>query len=377
LNLGRIQDKTDPIIVEATLYKELLTAELARGITRQSAYPAVNAVPRFLSPCAAILRSVRSTIPRALARSSDLRPEGGPRMAQADSLLPPAPMPTETGSTAAASSKLVLISRGLTLVAISALLVFVAMQGSILYQEWFSLRRQNERVLASGVIGYPGVQPIISYARPPSPWYCTEGKSTRLWGGWQDGVGHSWFVTESGDVPIDHISSPMGRDVYRAIDHPIVEFQGGEIWARIPKNALVAGGSLGGIETVYPILVLQKVLVVNDQIRETPFLVLFNPNAATPNESVSVYETQLGGQRVTMGVTGYTHDKAPMLYDRGTLSLWVTDDNSLRAISGPHKGQRLNQVSHPAVIDWSRWSREHPKSRLVVGADRKRDVPSL
>jgi hypothetical protein len=319
----------------------------------------------------------RATIPRARAHTSDLRLLGGPRMSQADSLAPSSPVPTDPVSASAAPWKHALISRGLTLAAILVLLYFIGTQGKAVIQEWAQLRQQNERLVESGVIGYPGVQPAISYAKPPSPWYCPDGKTTRLWGGWQDGVGHTWFLTETGDVSIDRISIPVGRDFYRAIDHPIVEFRGGEIWARIPESARVAGGSLGGVETVYPVLVLQKVWVINDQIRETPYLVLFNPYAEALEKSVSVYEPQLDGQRLTMGLTGYIHDQAPMLYDRGTLSLWVHDDDALRAISGKHKGQRLKRVSHPSVVDWSRWSREHPKSRLVVGADRDRKVPDL
>jgi hypothetical protein len=298
-------------------------------------------------------------------------------MSHADSSSPSAFLPPKTAPAFAAISKRTLLARGLILSAILGLLYFIGTQGRTLYQEWASLRRQNARVLASAVIGYPGVQPAVSYAKPPSPWHLNDGKTTRLWAGWRDGVGHFWFLTETGDVAIDHMSAPIGRDFFRAIDHPIVEFQGGSVWARIPEDAPVAGGSLGGVETVYPLLVLQKVWVVNDQIGDAPFLVLFNPYAAVPEKRVTVYETQLDGQRVTMGLTGYVHDRAPMLYDRGTLSLWVSDDDALRAISGKYKGQRLKGMSHPVVVDWSQWSRSHPKSRLVIGADRKKDVPTL
>ena len=298
-------------------------------------------------------------------------------MSQADSLSPSVPLTPEAVPGVALPPRRVLITRVLAVVAIAGLLFFIAAQGRSLYQEWNELRGQQDRIRASNVIGYPGVQPMLSYAQPPSPWYQNEGKTTRLWGGWQDGTGHHWFLTETGDVSLERISHPIGRDFFRAIDHPIVEFEGGEIWARIPEDAPVAGDSLGGVETVYPILVLQKVWIVNDQIRETPFLILFNPYAAVSEKRVSVYESKLDGQRLTMGHTGYVHIQGPMLYDRGTTSLWIPDDDSLHAVSGAHKGQRLKRVSHASVVDWSRWSREHPRSRLVIGADRTRDVPDL
>ena len=293
-------------------------------------------------------------------------------MFQADSHTPAAALPP-----AAEPPIAMPLRRAVALCAVVGLLFFIATQGRSLFEAWVELRGQRELVRASDVIGYPGVQPMISYARPPAPWHLSEGKTTRLWGGWKNGVGHRWFLTETGDVSLDCISHPIGRDVQRAIDHPIVESQGGVIWGRIPDDARVAVDSLEGVETAYPILVLQKVWVVNDQIREAPFLVLFNPHAAVPEKSVNVYESQLDGQRVTMGLTGYVHVQGPMLYDRGTLSLWIPDDDTLRAISGAHKGQRLKRVSRASVVDWSRWSREHPRSRLVVGADRKRKVPDL
>ena len=43
------------------------------------------------------------------------------------------------------------------------------------------------------------------------------------------------------------------------------------------------------------------------------------------------------GHRVTMAATGYFHDGKPLLYDRGTRSLWVEDKDSLTAIAGKHK----------------------------------------
>ena len=261
------------------------------------------------------------------------------------------------------------IPRGATLASLAVLFCFIATQARSLYQEWRVLRVELTEVRKSVVIGYPGIQQRISYAQRPADWYRVEPQATHLWSGWSQGIGHRWFVTSPGDIPRDLVSLPVGRDVNQAIDRPIVEFQGGSIWGRIPDDAHVAGEELGGVETAYPLLVLERVIVVNDQIRDQPFLVTFNPLEPTESK-VAVYDPLVEGQRVIMGMSGYFHQNTPMLYDRETESLWIRDGEVLKALTGKLKGRKLPQVSRPSSASWKRWRTEHPKGRLVVGADR-------
>ena len=102
----------------------------------------------------------------------------------------------------------------------------------------------------------------------------------------------------------------MGRDVFRAIDAPLTEAKGGPIWGRIPSDAPVVGLDLAGVAAVYPLLVLDRVQVVNDLIAGRPILVTYNPYAP-PDSCVKVYEALLDGQRVTMGTSGYYLDGNP------------------------------------------------------------------
>jgi hypothetical protein len=226
------------------------------------------------------------------------------------------------------------------------------------------------------VIGYPGIQPKLSAAAPPADWYREQGEETLLWGGWKQDVGHRWFRAGRGDVELGRISSPMGGDVAQAIDYPLTESSGGKIWGRIPDEANVVASRLGEVETAYPLLVLDKVSVVNDEVGGRWFLVAYSPFVRGAGQ-VAVYDPAVEGRRVTMGSTGYFHDGLPMLYDRGTESLWVADPEGLKAVSGAHKGRRMRQVARPALVTWSRWRDEHPSGRLVIGADRSRGRPDL
>lgn len=264
-------------------------------------------------------------------------------------------------------------SRGLILAAMATLLLFILSISRTLYGEYVKLQHEMRGVSTSAIIGYPGIQRRFSMAERPRDWFQVDATSARLWGGWRKGFGHMWFVASPGDVSLDHLSVPVGRDVNQAIDCPIVEFNGGSVWERIPEDAHVAGGELAGISTAYPLLVLDRVYVINDRIRDQPFLVTYTPLGPAESQ-VAVFEPIVEGERLTMGVSGYFHDDAPMLYDRGTESLWVRDGDSLTAIAGKHRGHKLRQVSRPVAVAWERWRDEHPQGRLVVGADRDRPI---
>jgi hypothetical protein len=283
------------------------------------------------------------------------------------------PTPTPTPPT---RSVLRSIGLGLTLTALAVVSAYLFAEARTLWREYSALNRQLNWIQATRVVGYPGITPRIEKAQRPDDWYHHEGGATLLWGGWRQGVGHRWFRVGRGEIDRRKISEPIGRDSARAIDVPVVEQGGGTYWARIPDEALVAGQSLGGVETAYPMLVLMKVMVVNDTIAERPFLVVANPLPGASGQ-VAVYDPVVDGERISLGSSGYFHDGKPLLYDRGTESLWVEHDGGLRAIAGAQKGRTLPRLANPATVTWSRWRADHPHSRLVVGADRTRDQPRL
>ena len=71
-----------------------------------------------------------------------------------------------------------------------------------------------------------------------------------------------------------------------------------------------------------------------------PFLIVVNL-FAPPEDAFSIFDADLDGHRLTMAASGYFHDGKPLLYDRGTESLWIEEGDSLKAIAGKHKGVRL------------------------------------
>ena len=260
--------------------------------------------------------------------------------------------------------------RGIACVAMIPLLGFIGQTGRTLWGEWTSLRQDQVDMRSSAVVGYISINPDVSYAARPDDWYHDEGDDSLLWAGWKDQE-NKWFRFGRGEIDARQLSLPIGRDAIRAIDDPIYERDGGPRWGRIPPEAPVAGFEQDGSAVAYPIKLLAKVLVVNDQLGSHPVLVAYSP----ANSAVAIFEGSLEGRRVTLGHGGYFRGSRPVLYDRGTQSLWNEGEGGMVALAGRRKGVSLKLIAKLDVVPWSDWSGRHPEGRLVIGADRSKGMP--
>jgi hypothetical protein len=252
----------------------------------------------------------------------------------------------------------------------------IGVGGSYVLEEWRGLQAEERAAEASAVIGYPNIFPAVSRAAKPVPARYVDGDRVRIWSGWDADLGHTWFTFGRDECDPASLGDPIGRDVARAIDYPAVETGGGEIWGRIPPAADMFGLSIGKTRCAYPLMVLAKVLVVNDLVDGTPRLVHLDPFVAS-REAVAVYDPRLDGRRITLGSTGFSKAGRHVLYDRGTESLWAEGEAALVAFSGPHKGRKLALVERGKPVSWGEWRDENPGSRLVVGSlDRRAGPPS-
>jgi hypothetical protein len=161
----------------------------------------------------------------------------------------------------------------------------------------------------------------------------------------------------------------MGRDVIRAIERPVTETQNGERWNRLIEETEIFGTEVDGVASAYPLLLLQKVEIVNDSIDARPVLVVFTPFVPL-DQAVNVFDPVVDGKTITFGCSGYFHDRRPLLYDRGTESFWSVTPDGLRCVAGKSKGTTLKLITHVTPVAWGDWISDHPQSRLIVGADR-------
>jgi hypothetical protein len=266
------------------------------------------------------------------------------------------------------------LPRVLSIGAIIALVGVLLYESRALWAEWSLLQGARVTARQSQIVGYRDITPSACYANPPDDWFRDAGDDSLLWARWKEGIGHEWYRFPRGQLDQGRLHHPLTPFLTHPIDFPVVENDGGEIWERIPPDAKVVGQTLLGIKCVYPVLVLDKVQVVNDLVREHPYLVAFNSFAPT-SEAVSIFESECEGRRLTMAATGYFHDGKPLLCDRGTESLWYEEAGALKSVAGLYKGARLQQVGHPGIVSWKSWMDHNAGSRLLVGADRSRGIP--
>jgi hypothetical protein len=267
------------------------------------------------------------------------------------------------------------IVRGLTLTAIVVISGFLVVQGLNLWQEWNMLQQQLSAAEEHAFVGYVEISPRLTTAKSPAEWYRDEGKESLLWSRWENNVGHSWFRFETGDIDKAQLVRPSTAIFSRPIDSPIIETDGGVLWKRIPGRARVVAHTIGSVNCVYPVDVLSKVQVINDVVDDRPLVIAINL-MAPPEHACSIFEANLDGRRITMGVSGYFRDRHPLLFDRGTESLWVEEGDALKSLGGKWKGKQLTRVAQPVPVTWVSWLAKHKGGRLVVGADRTQAVPT-
>ena len=261
--------------------------------------------------------------------------------------------------------------RGFLLPLMAFVLGYLGVHGPILWVEYRGLQSDWANDARARMIGFPGVTPNYSYANGPSNWIHDEGDSTLLWAGWDRKVGkHHWFILIKGDIEQKHLSYPMGRDAIRPIDKPRLESRIGEIWNSMSADEKVAVVEFQGIKLAYPMTVLSKVLVVNDEIHTKPLLVVHTP-FVNDVHAVEMFNSLLDGTRKrTMGTAGYLWKGKPLLYDRETQSLWASCQEGLKCISGISKGKVLERIVRLDPVNWGEWSSKNPNGRLVAGAIR-------
>lgn len=120
----------------------------------------------------------------------------------------------------------------------------------------------------------------------------------------------------------------------------------------------IVGVRVGSERRGYPLGLLDRYEVVNDQTQGVPYVVTRCPLAQT----AAVYDRQVAGRTLTFINSGALWRDTLVMKDRETGTLWTVATG--RAIFGPLDGQRLRPI--PAVLTTSHaWSEAHPDARYL------------
>ncbi|MGR8942354.1 MAG: DUF3179 domain-containing protein [Gammaproteobacteria bacterium] len=161
-------------------------------------------------------------------------------------------------------------------------------------------------------------------------------------------------------VPSGHIlRGGPAKNGIPAIDEP--RFVAADQARFLRADDSVLGIDYRGISKAYPVNILNWHEIVNDRFNGAPVVITFCPLCG----SGMAYSAVIDGKPHSFGVSGLLYNSDVLLYDRQTESLW--SQLMSQAISGPHKGKRLDSLPLRHTT-WQDWRTRHPGT-LVLSTD--------
>lgn len=151
---------------------------------------------------------------------------------------------------------------------------------------------------------------------------------------------------------------PMDR--IPALTHPkYTTVQETDSWLK--EDDLVLGVVYKGIVRAYPVRVLDRHEIVNDQLGDTPVAVTYSPLTF----SGIVFRRPVIAERVLeFGVSGRLYNANLLMYDRQTGSLWSQFLGEV--IAGPLLGKAATLIRLPAdIVSWGIWKQAHPDTQVL------------
>ena len=177
------------------------------------------------------------------------------------------------------------------------------------------------------------------------------GFSTRVW------------VTDFSrhTVPYAEIfSGGVGRDGIPPIDNPLFESVAEASEWLAPLEPVIAL-EVDGVAKAYPLQILTRHEIVNDQIGDTPVTVTFCPLC----NSAIVFDRRLNGVVYDFGVSGNLRNSDLIMWDRQTQSWW--QQLTGEGIVGTLAGERLTFLSSQLVA-WETYADAYPESEVLSRA---------
>jgi hypothetical protein len=164
-------------------------------------------------------------------------------------------------------------------------------------------------------------------------------------------------------VPESAFQQPLPRDYIPAIVDPAFAsdwrgLESTERSTRLPDDAPVIGVERDGRARAYPLRVLDRHEVVNDEF-DGPIAVTFCVLCG----SGVVLERRVAGERTRFGVSGKLWRSNLVMYDQLTESLW--SQLMATALRGPRTGERLS-VLPSALTTWGAWRAQRPETRVLL-----------
>lgn len=165
------------------------------------------------------------------------------------------------------------------------------------------------------------------------------------------------FNISNAIIPSDEIrSGGPPRDGIPSIDRP--SFLRPRQVDYLSDNDLVVSVTLDGVTRAYPLRILVRHEIVNDQIGKQAFVVTYCPLCGT----AMVFDRLVGGRRRSFGVSGLLYQSDVLLYDRESESLF--SQLAMKAVAGPLAGARLAWLPTEHMT-WAAWVKRYPHGEVL------------
>ncbi len=149
------------------------------------------------------------------------------------------------------------------------------------------------------------------------------------------------------------------RDLIPPIDDPQFETAEHSTWLADPEPGVLI--EIEGDARFYPLSVLTRHEIINDEVGGTPVAVTYCPLC----NSAVAFDRLFEGEVLRLGVSGLLRNSDLVMWDNVTQTLWqqITGE----AIVGEHAGKSLTRLGS-AIVRWADFKDEHPQG-LVLGPD--------
>lgn len=155
------------------------------------------------------------------------------------------------------------------------------------------------------------------------------------------------------------IPSADPRDAIPPIDDPQFEPVAESDWLADPEPGVVL--DIEGDARFYPLSVLTRHEIINDEVGGTPVAVTYCPLCNT----AVTFDRRFEDEVLRLGVSGLLRNSDLVMWDNVTQTLWqqITGE----AIVGEHAGKSLTRLGS-AIVRWADFKAAHPDG-LVLGPD--------
>lgn len=158
-------------------------------------------------------------------------------------------------------------------------------------------------------------------------------------------------------VYIGQMAQVLPKDAIPSIDDPrFVTAREATVW--LAGREPVVSLEVAGDARAYPVQILTRHEIVNDEVGDVPVAVTYCPLC----NSALAFEREAGGRILEFGTSGMLYRSALVMYDRQTGTLW-THFAGL-AVNGPLTGSRL-AILPTQLLSFDRWRRDYPDGRVL------------